>query len=445
MGTNDELRRQLGLTSTAALIVGEVIGVGIFITPTEMVRSLGSPLWILVVWLVFGVMTLCGSLCYGELAARFPEAGGGYVYLREAFGRPMAFVYGWVSMLVIDTGITALLAVAIAKNAAVLVTLSPAGQQAFALGTIWALAVVNGCGVRLGVGVLRGLTVTKLCLLAFIAAWGFGRGLGDWANFSPFVGRREVAHPLPLVVGFMSAFFSFGGWWDVSKVAGEVREPERTMPRALVLGVATVTGVFVLVSAAFLYLVPPHLVTDERAFAALAGKALFGESGGSVFAALILFVVAGSLCSILMSMPRVYFAMARDGLFFPALARVHPRFGTPLRAIALQAALASVLVLVWGQDFETIFGFFLFTAVLLIALSVAALFVLRRRPAPAGGLPPSGYPYTPALYLVLSAVLLVMMGVGNPRGAVIGAVAAAAGLFAYRFVPVAGKPTAAGD
>jgi basic amino acid/polyamine antiporter, APA family len=436
MGTKSGLRRQLGLTSATALIVGEVIGLGIFLTPSEMALALRSPFWLLVVWLVMGAMTLSGALCYGELAARFPEAGGGYVYLREAFGRPMAFLFGWVSMVVIDPGITATLAIGLASTAAPLFALSPGGQVIVAVGTIVVLAAVNCLGVQLGAGVLRALTLTKLGLLALIVAVGFGHGLGNWNNFLPFVEQRPGYATLltALAGGMVSAFFSFGGWWDVSKVAGEVRDPERTMPRALVLGVALVTVVFILITTVFVYLVPLESVTTKVAFAAQAGKALFGPDGAKVFAGIVILVVLGSLCSILMSQPRVYFAMARDGLILPALASIHPRLGTPVRAIALEAVLASTFV-AWGGDFNRILGLFLFTAVLLVALSVASMFVLRRKPAPAGRLPWSGYPYTPVFYLVVSAVLLGLLGLGNPIGAGVGVVAVGVGLLAYRFLP----------
>jgi APA family basic amino acid/polyamine antiporter len=438
MGTGNELRRQLGLASATALIVGEVIGIGIFLTPSQMARALGSPFWLLFVWLLMGAMTLSGALCYGELAARFPEAGGGYVYLREAFGRPMAFLYGWLSMLVIDPGITAALAVGMAGFAAAIIPLSTTGQVAVAIGSICVLATINCLGVRLGAGVLRGLTLTKLGLLAFMAAWAFGRGLGDWGNFLPFVERHATADLEPLLlalaIGMMSGFFSFGGWWDVSKAAGEVQDPERTMPRAMVLGVAIVTIAFMLVSAVSVYLVPIEEVTSSESFRERVGLALFGSVGGRLFSGAVVVVVLGSLCSILMSQPRVYFAMASDGLFLPLLARVHPTFGTPVRAIALEAVLASGLIL-WKPDFDTLLGFFMFTAVLLIALSVAALFVLRRGPSPVGKLLWSGYPYTPIFYLVVSAVLLALMGLRNWVGAAVGIGAVAAGLLAYRLLP----------
>jgi APA family basic amino acid/polyamine antiporter len=383
-----------------------------------------------------GAMTLCGALCYGELAARYPEAGGGYVYLREAFGRPTAFLYGWVSMVVIDPGITAALAEGVSKYSAALVPLFPGGRKAVAVGTVLALAAVNALGVRLGAGVLRGLTLAKLGLLAFIAAWGFGSGLGSWDNLSPLAEPRSgwAALPAALALAASSAFFSFGGWWDVSKVAGEVRDPGRTMPRALTLGVLVVTAVFVLVTALIRYLVPPDLTGDKDSLGRFVGETLFGPSGGKVYAALVVLVVAGSLCSILMSQPRLYFAMARDGLFLPALARVHPQLGTPVRAIVLEAVLASLVVL-WGGEFESILGLFLFTAVLLVAMSVAALFVLRRRPPPVEGIPSSGYPVTAVVYLAMSGVLLGLMGYGDPKGAAIGVAAAALGLLAYRLLP----------
>jgi APA family basic amino acid/polyamine antiporter len=438
MGSGNELRRQLGLASTTALIVGEVIGIGIFLTPSQMARALGSPFWLLFIWLLMGAMTLCGALCYGELAARFPEAGGGYVYLREAFGRPMAFLYGWMSMLVIDPGITAALAVGLAGYMAAVIPVSAAGQVTVAVGAIFVLAAVNCLGVRLGAGVLRALTVGKLALLGCMAAWAFGRGLGDWGNFLPLVERRATPDPEPLVkalaIGMMSGFFSFGGWWDVSKAAGEVQDPERTMPRAMVLGVVIVTFAFILVSAVSVYLVPIEEVTTSESFRERVGTTLFGSIGGRLFSGAVVVVVLGSLCSILMSQPRVYFAMAADGLFVPLLARIDPRLGTPVRAIALEAVLASGLVL-WNADFDALLGYFMFTAVLLIALSVAALFVLRRRPTPVQRLLWSGYPYTAVFYLAVSFVLLTLMGLRNPIGAAVGIGAVAVGLLAYRYLP----------
>ncbi|MBA3241964.1 MAG: amino acid permease, partial [Acidobacteria bacterium] len=286
MRKEDQLKRQLGLRTATALVVGEVIGVGIFLTPAGMAKSLGSPALLLAVWLVAGALALCGALCYGELAARFPEAGGGYVYLREAYGEGLAFLYGWMALVVMDPGITAALATGLGQYAAYVLDLPPAGAKAVGIASVLLLAAANIAGVRTGAWLMRWLTVLKLGLLLVVLAWGFIFGLGDWSNFSPLVAQREGSAPLlaALAGGLVAAFFSFGGWWDVSKLAGEVRDPARTLPRALVYGVLAVTLVYVLTSAAFVYLVPVERVTSGETFAAQAGEALFGRAGGSVFA-----------------------------------------------------------------------------------------------------------------------------------------------------------------
>ncbi|HEX7957793.1 MAG TPA: amino acid permease, partial [Pyrinomonadaceae bacterium] len=217
------MRRQLGLATAAAVVVGEVVGVGIFLTPAGMTKSAGSPLLVLVVWLLSGAMALSGALCYGELAARFPAAGGGYVYLREAYGPAPAFLYGWMALLVVDPGLTAALAVGGASYVGYAAGLPPAGVKALAVASVLLLAAVNASGVRLGGSVVRWLTVVKLALLALILLWGFGLGLGEWSHFRPFAERRAGSPPLAgaLAGALVSAFFSFGGWWDMSKLGGE--------------------------------------------------------------------------------------------------------------------------------------------------------------------------------------------------------------------------------
>jgi basic amino acid/polyamine antiporter, APA family len=398
-----------------------------------MTKSVGSPLLVLVVWLVAGVMALCGALCYGELAARFPEAGGGYVYLREAYGPPVAFLYGWMAFLVLDPGLTAALAVGTASYVGYAVGLSPAWMKALAVAAIICLAAVNIRGVRLGGWLIRWLTVVKLALLLFILLWGFGLRLGDWEHFTPFVAQREGSAPLvgALAGALVSAFFSFGGWWDMSKLGGEVRDPARTLPRAFTYGVLVVTAVYVLTSAAFVYLVSPESITSGEAFAAQAGEALFGRVGAQVFTGVVVIAVLGSLAAFTMSAPRVYFAMARDRLFLHAAARIHPRFGTPARAILMQAGLASLLVLL--GSFNQIISYFLFAVVLFIALTVAALFVLRRRRSHAGYETPC-YPFTPIIYLLLSALLLLLLGTSSPKQALLGVAVVAAGLPFYYLV-----------
>ena len=429
-----ELKRQLGIRTATALVVGEVIAVGIFLTPAGMAKSLGSPIWLLVVWLLMGSMAACGALCYGELAARYPEAGGGYVYLRQAYGPAVAFLYGWMALLVMDPGLTAALAVGMAGYAGYILSLSPLGIKVLAIGVIVFLASVNLVGVRKGAWLLRWLTILKLGLLLFLLLWGFGFQLGNWSNFTPFVAQRAGSAPLAIALAgaTVAAFFSFGGWWDVTKLAGEVREPARTLPRALIYGVVIVTLVYILTSAVFLYLVPLDAVTSGETFAAQAGEVLFGRAGAYVFSAIVVVAILGSLVALMMSAPRVYFAMARDGLFIPAAASLHPRFGTPSRAIALQALLASILVAL--GSFKQIIAYFIFVVVIFIALTVAALFVLRRKQSNMPAYLTPGYPVTPILFLLLVGLLLLLLGSNSPKQSFLGAGVVALGIPVYYFV-----------
>ena len=430
-----ELKRQIGLRTAAALIVGEVIAVGIFLTPAGMAKQLGSPMWLLIVWLAMGAMALCGALCYGELAARYPEAGGGYVYLREAYGPALAFMYGWMAFLVMDPGLTAALAVGLATYAGYIIHLTPSGTKLLAIATIITIALINIRGVRLGAWFVRVLMFLKLGLLAFVILWGIGFQLGHWSNFTPFITRHPNSPRLlgALAVGLVGAFFSFAGWWDLGKLAGEVKNPSRTLPKALTLGVLTVTIVYVLTSLVFVYLVPLEQVTSGETFAAQAGEVLFGRAGGTVFSLIVMVAVLGSLAAVVMSAPRVYFAMARDGLFIPQVAAIHPRFETPAVAIALQASLASVLVV--AGTFNDIISYFVFVVIVFVALTIVALFKLRRSPGQSENvyLTP-GYPVTPIVFLVLITVLLVLLAGKNPKQAFLGVAVVVLGLPFYYFV-----------
>jgi len=431
MRAESQLKRQIGLGTATALVVGEVIGIGIFLTPASMAKSLGSPLWLLVVWIVMGAMAVCGALCYGELAARYPQAGGSYVYLREAYGPEFAFLYGWMGFLVMDPGLTAALAVGMASYAGYIVGLSPSGIKTVAIAAIVLLAAINIVGIRPSAWLMRWLTILKLGLLLFLLLWGFGFQLGSWSNFTPFIAQPVHSAPLigALAGGMVAAFFSFGGWWDVTKLAGEVRDPTHTLPRALIYGVIVVTLVYILTSAVFVYLVPLDSVVAGETFAAQAGEVLFGKAGAQVFSAIVVVAVLGSVSAIIMSAPRVYFAMARDGLFFAAAATTHPRFGTPARAIALHAVLASLLVLL--GSFNQIISYFIFVVVIFIALTVAAVFVLRRKRSIKVEYLTAGYPATPIAFLVLVSLILVLLGSNNPKQSLAGVGVVALGIPAY--------------
>jgi APA family basic amino acid/polyamine antiporter len=413
-----------------ALVIGEVVAVGIFLTPATMARTLGSPLWLLLVWLLMGAMALSGALCYGELAARLPDAGGGYIYLREAYGRGLAFLYGWKCLLVMDPGITAALAVGLAAYVGYIVPLSPNAAKAVAVASIAGAALVNMVGVGIGARLMQWMTAFKLGALILMAVLALSLGVGHWTNFLPFVAQRAGADPLPgaLAPAIVSAFFAFGGWWEIGKLAGEARNPARTLPRALALGVVSVTAIYIVTSAVFLYLVPIEAVRSNDAFAARAGQALFGRAGGTVLSIIVIVAVLGSLLALLMALPRVYYAMARDGVFLRSVAVPHRRFGTPARAIAIQATLASLLVAL--GTFDQILTYFVFVTVFFVGLTVAALFVLRRRGAMAAYRTP-GFPATPLFFLLLVALLLFLLLVHNPLQVLIGVAVVALGVPVY--------------
>jgi APA family basic amino acid/polyamine antiporter len=381
-----------------------------------MIRALASPLLTLVVWGVIGGMAICGALCYGALAARYPEAGGGSVYLREAYGRRIAFLYGWKCFLVMDPGITAALATGLASYASLIVPLGIPARRAVAIGAIASVAAVHAAGVRPGARLLATLTVAKLGLLALLIGGAFLGGAGDLQHFLPFAARRGGAPGIfPALAGaIVGAFFAFGGWWEVTKVAGEVRDPARTLPRALVIGLAIVTLTYVAATMAFIYAVPIEAVRSGETFPAQVGAAVFGSSGATFVALIVIVCIAGSLAAIVMLAPRVYFAMARDGLFPSWAAVLDARRGTPVRAIALETALAALLVAI--GTFDSIIAYFIFVTVLFIAATVAGAFVLRRRE----GLKVPGYPWAPAGFLAAVVPILALLAINAPLQALLG-------------------------
>ena len=391
--------------AAVCLIVGQVIGIGIFLTPADMARQLGAPGLTYAMWLLAGFMALSGGLCYGELASRFPEAGGAYVYLREAWGERPAFLYGWKCLLVMDPGLTAALAAGLADYVAYLAPLGPFGRKGVAVLVLVLIAALTVLGTRIAAGALVAVTALKVGILALVVAWAFTSGRVDAARIVPSFARGPGAPPLvaALAGGFVAAFFSFGGWWEAARMAGEVRDPQRTLPRAFVAGIVIVTVTYILSSMAFIGVMPPGPAGEADAFAARLGEALFGAAGGALLAVGVVISVLGSLTAVMLASPRVYVALATDGLFPARLARLHPRLGTPVAAIAVQASLACLLVLV--GTFSDIVAYFVFVTVAFIAASVAGLY---RLPPPDTGYRTPLRRVMPAIFVGLCALLLLM-------------------------------------
>ena len=422
--------------AATCLVAGQVIGIGIFLTPADMARGLGASGLVYAMWLLAGFMALAGALCYGELASRFPRAGGAYVYLREAWGERVAFLYGWKCLLVMDPGLTAALAAGLAQYVAYLTPMGEGERKAVAVAILVIVATVTALGTRLAAGSLVLMTALKGAVLAVIVVWGFASGGALADRVLPSFSRYAGAPPLlpALAGGFVAAFFSFGGWWEMARMAGEVRDPRRTLPLAFVAGVTIVTAVYILTSAVFLGLVPPAEVGSADAFAAQAGERLFGAAGGTVLALAVLVSGLGSLAAVMLGSPRVYVALAKDSLFPARLAAIHPRLGTPAAAIALQATLASLLVVV--GTFADIVVYFVCVTVAFIAMSVAALYRLPE--APAGGFKTPLRRITPAVFVGLCALLLVLLLLGKPVQALLGILVVALGLPVYEGLRRAG-------
>lgn len=421
--------RALGPTAATALVVGQVIAVGIFLTPGTIIRTVASPGWVVAVWAVTGAMAICGALCYGALAARYPHAGGGYVYLREAYGPRVAFLYGWKCLLVMDPGITAALAMGFASYVSYLWPLGATGARLAGITAIVVFAGVHIAGVRVGARLLTTVSALKVGLVLALILAALVSSVGAWQHFVPMFERRGGAPPLigALAGAFVAAFFSFGGWWEVPRMTGEVRDPATTMPRALWRGLSLVTAIYTATTLAFILVVPIEHVAAGEAFVAQVGEALFGGTGGAVVALVVIVCVLGSLGTMQMLAPRLYVAMAADGLFPKGAGALHPTLGTPVRAIVLQATLASALVAL--GTFDAVIAYFIFITVVFVAAVVASVFVLRRR---AIELRVPGYPWTPLVFLTLVAVLLVLLAMSNPWQALLGLAIVGAALPVYR-------------
>jgi len=419
-------RRELNLSAAIAVVTGESVALGIFLTPAAMARSLGSPLLLGLVWCGLGLMALAGALCFTELAVRYPASGGEYVYLRHGFGDTAAFLYGWMSSVVMYPGVAAALAVgASAYIIALVPTAKLTGSWAAA-----ALLMAFGGAQILGTGfsarLMTALNVLKFTVLFGLVGWVLVTGHGRILNLVPFASRVPGSEPwLGAVAGaVMSGFFSFGGWWEAGKLAGEIRNPKRNLPIAFVGGVLLVTAVYLAISFAFLSVVPIADMSSGIAFVSQFGQVLFGPAGAWLLAACVLLCVGGGLAALMMAAPRVSFAMAQTGQFLPLFARRDPRFGTPANAIRLQTGLALVALL-FGT-FDRILAYIIFSAVLFLGLTVATLF--RVRPSPQAW----WFPAAPVLFLAFCAVVASLLLLRAPVPALFGMLIVLLGLPLHR-------------
>ena len=415
------LKRELGLLAAIAAVCGESIALGIFVTPAAMAKSLGSPLLLCVVWSAMALMAGAGAACYARLAVAMPEAGGAYVYLRRFFGERTAFLYGWMSIAVMDSGVATALAVGAVGYVAVQLPEAARWPRATAALLLLLVAAVNYFGTGLGGRFMAVVNWMKLSVIALLIGRAIGGLHGSASNLLPFAARRSSSDGLILAVAaaFMNAFFSYGGWWDVTKLAGEIREPQKNLPRALMLGVLAVTLVYVGLSAAFLYVVPLEQVTSDEAFVAQFGRVLFGTFGSQVLSVCVLISVVGGLAALFMAAPRVYYAMAQNGEFFSPFGRLHPRYQSPANAVLLQ--LGCALALLGLGSFDKILSYIIFSAVLFLGLTASAVFRLRE--------PRSAGLYAAAVvFMTCCATIAAMILLRNPKQALLGVVVVLMGI-----------------
>jgi len=418
------LHRRFGVWAAIAMIVAEVTGVGIFLTPAGMVRTLANPAWVLGVWALMGLLSVAGALCYAELGTRFPEAGGGFVFLREAFGERTAFVYGWMSLLVMDPGLTAALAVGLAQYVLALLGGPASLVPVVAIVSIILMSIVSILGVENSARVMRWTAAAKLGVVVVLVAAVLVRSGAAPTTAS----AAAAALPSFQVLGgaLMGAFFAFGGWWDLGKMSEEIVDPKRTLPVALVGGIVVVTVVYAGLSVAFMRVLGGAAPATDDAFVVALGSALFGSAAGRLLAAAVVIAVAGSLAAVLLGAPRVYLAMARAGLFPSALVRFHPQRQSAPLATLVQVVLACLLVTL--GTFDQILGYFVPAAVFFLGLSAAAILVVPRPSHAPDVFRAPAHPLPIVVFLVLVAAIVVLFAVARPLQTLTSAIVIALGI-----------------
>jgi APA family basic amino acid/polyamine antiporter len=426
----DQLRRTLNLRDLIFIVIGTVIGSGIFLTPGAVVRAAGSGGMALTAWVVGGLLSLLGALTFAELGAANPDSGGLYTYLRDAFGPPLAFLYGWTMFLVIGSGSLATLGAAVPRYVGVFVPLSPAASRMVALLMIVAVTALNVRGTRQSADVQGVTTALKsgvivLLALLLIAMSARGPAAGGWSferfTLSTFSGA---------IASMVGVLWAYEGWQYVTFSAGETIDPQRTFARGIVLGTALLIGIYVLANVGYFRALGVEGVASSQRVASDAASIVLGPAAGKALALVILVSIFSAANGLTLTLPRLFFAMARDGVFFARLASVHTKFGTPAAAILGTAAWSAVLVL--SGTFEQLLTYVVFMSWLWFAAAALTIFVYRRRePDARRPFRTPGYPATPILFVLAALVIVVNTIAVQPVQSLIGLGIALLGIPAY--------------
>ena len=443
------LKRGLGPVEAITLVVGGTIGASIFIVPSAIAREVGSPGLELAAWLLTGLMALCGALSFAELAGAIPETGGTYQFLKRAYpGTPIAFLFGWMMFFAYAASATAVTTSLAVENAGHFIgkftAFTPALSRTLTVVIILAFALINCVGVREGGKTQNVLTVLKVGGIVGVIVACFASGKGSTANFSPMLpaGRTGGEMAGSLGTAMILTVFSYSGWYFITHVAGEVREPQKTLPRAIFAGMGILIALYIAINAAYLYVLPFETLRDSPRVAAEAMQVVFGPRGADVISAVAFLSAIGAVNAQLLNYPRIPFSLASDGIFFRRLATVHPRRGTPVNAILVFAAIASAFGATGTyQDNLTYVGF---VGQLFMALTVFGLIVLRRRePNLTRPFRVPGYPVVPLLYVAILVWYLTNLLINRLGYSLVGIGIVLAGLPFYSYwtrrrAPVAG-------
>lgn len=426
------LSRSITLVHATALVVGIIIGASIFVQPSVITGAVPTTGGVYAVWLVSGILTVFGALIAAELASAYPRAGGVYVFLREAFSPALGFLWGWAMFWTMHTGIIAAIATIFARYASFFHPMGDSGVRLLAVAAVVVLTAVNYVGVRQGSIVQTTFTILKIGAIVVIIIAAFALGARTAAPTSAPAASSAAPFSLsrfPLAV--VAGLFAFGGWHMVTYAAEETRDPERTIPRALLVGVLVVTACYIALNAAYFHVLSPERIAASNRVAADAADAMLGRGGAALMSAIVAVSTFGALNGVILSGPRAYLAMARDGLLVSWAAATHPKFRTPHRAILLQGLWA--IVLVSTGSYRALFTRVVYTEWIFFALMAVGLMRLRRTSGYAPAYRVWGYPVVPILFIASSAYIVITQIIAEPRASLTGLLFVAAGLPVYWF------------
>ena len=426
-----DLKRELGLLDATMINVGTMIATAIFIVPAEVAAAVPGSFLMILVWIAGGAVSLLGALSVAELGAAYPEAGGQYAYLREAYGPLWGFLYGWTGLLVINPASVAAIAVGFARYFGYFVSLSEAWIRITGILSVLALTALNCRGVRLGATTQNVLTSLKMAALVLLIITAFVVPGGSVENLKPLWPAESWGRLIgPFGVAMVAVLWAYDGWIETTYVGSEIRDPGRILPRSIILSTVIVIALYVLSSIAYSYVLSPNRMASSTLVASDAVQRTLGPRGAALVAAAIVISALGANNGIILTAARIPYAMARQGLFFQAQGYVHPRYATPIIALITQAIISAILAA--SGTYDKLFTYVVFAEFLFYALSAGAVLRLRRRaPELARPYRSWGYPWTPIVFIVCAALLVGNTIWKKPRESAVGAGLIALGLPGY--------------